>query len=224
MPEPMGSDDQKDTTTAFTDTHDPAVASNRNLKDRNAISGSTSVPYSPGSAAGPPVPHRPVPSSRNHPPVTLYCDLDGTLTDFVKKVQQITGHSPGELSPDVMWNAISRHWEGNRGFYACLEWMPDGWDLWCAIRHLRPAILSGLPRGKWASPQKRVWCARELGPRVPVYTCFAPEKPTYSRPGAVLIDDSANVRAGWERHGGIFVHHTSTPETLVQLRDLGLIR
>lgn len=39
-----------------------------------------------------------------------------------------------------------------------LEWMSDGRELWNNIVDLQPAILTGLPMGKWAEPQKvGVW-------------------------------------------------------------------
>lgn len=37
-----------------------------------------------------------------------------------------------------------------------LEWMTDGRDLWEGIVDLHPTILTGLPMGHWAEPQK-VW-------------------------------------------------------------------
>lgn len=39
-----------------------------------------------------------------------------------------------------------------------LEWMSDGQELWNSIVDLHPTILTGLPMGKWAEPQKvGVW-------------------------------------------------------------------
>ena len=39
----------------------------------------------------------------------------------------------------------------------------------------------------------------------------------------VLIDDRIKAKAPWEEAGGVFVHHTSTAESLRQLRELGLL-
>ena len=101
--------------------------------------------------------------------------------------------------------------------------MPDGWELWRAIEHLGPTVLTGIPRGTWAVPQKRRWCARELGPRVRVIACPAADKHRESGPGAVLIDDSERLRGAWEGRGGTFVHHTTTERTLRRLRSLRVI-
>lgn len=35
-----------------------------------------------------------------------------------------------------------------------LDWMEDGRDLWDGVRDLQPTILTGLPMGDWAEPQK----------------------------------------------------------------------
>lgn len=37
---------------------------------------------------------------------------------------------------------------------ANMEWMPDGQELWEGIVHLQPTVLTGLPWGNWAEPQK----------------------------------------------------------------------
>jgi hypothetical protein len=39
----------------------------------------------------------------------------------------------------------------------------------------------------------------------------------------VLIDDRDKLASAWTKAGGIFVHHTSTKNTLQQLRDLGIL-
>jgi hypothetical protein len=39
--------------------------------------------------------------------------------------------------------------------------------------------------------------------------------------GAVLVDDNADAREAWEQHGGVFVHHTSTPTTIGVLQSIG---
>lgn len=35
-----------------------------------------------------------------------------------------------------------------------LDWMPDGRELWEGVEQLHPTILTGLPMGTWAEPQK----------------------------------------------------------------------
>ncbi|CAM9710287.1 unnamed protein product, partial [Hapterophycus canaliculatus] len=103
--------------------------------------------------------------------------------------------------------------------------MEDGRELWNGVSGLRPTILTGLPMGNWAEPQKagrphRKWCKRELGEHVPVITCMSRDKHIYCRAGNVLIDDRASLAEAWERAGGVFIHHTSASSSLAKLKTL----
>ena len=40
---------------------------------------------------------------------------------------------------------------------------------------------------------------------------------------AVLIDDREALAEKWRDYGGIFVHHTSTPKTLSELKRHGIL-
>ena len=162
----------------------------------------------------------------------LFLDLDGVMADFDAGVLKITGKLPSELSPKQLWGAASRA----SGFFERLPWMSDGAELWEATRHLNPTVLTGLPMGSWAEPQKRAWCARELGAEVEVITCLARHKPrealawcerhferTGERLTPVLVDDRPKYRQGWEEVGGIFVTHTSAATSIEALRALKLL-
>eukprot|EP00903_Cladosiphon_okamuranus_P017693 g16292.t1 len=147
----------------------------------------------------------------------VYCDLDGCLVDFEKGCRGVfPGKNPKELTPQIMWGGLAR----TKGFYENLDWMPDGRELWEGVKGLQPTILTGLPMGKWAEPQKRKWCKRELGEDVPVITCMSRDKHTYCRPGNVLIDDRLSLEAAWVRAGGVFIHHTSASSSLERLKAL----
>jgi hypothetical protein len=47
------------------------------------------------------------------------------------------------------------------------------------------------------------------------------DKPRWSGPGRVLVDDRASARQGWEAKGGRFVHHRSAAQSIAALRELG---
>lgn len=163
----------------------------------------------------------------DHPPLALsvppsfrlFVDLDGVLADFDSAVLSLTGMLPHEQSPAQMWRALAR----SDGFYERLDWMSDGHQLWELLRPLNPTILTGLPRGSWAEPQKRAWCARELGPDVQVITCWSREKAARAKerlvPGevAVLIDDRESLAESWEAIGGVFIHHQTADGTISRL-------
>ena len=52
--------------------------------------------------------------------------------------------------------------------------MPDAQVLFEAVKHLKPTILTGLPLGNWAAPQKERWAP--AFPGVPIITCMARDK------------------------------------------------
>lgn len=157
----------------------------------------------------------------------LFVDLDGVLADFDEGVRRITGKEPAELHPRSMWPAIAK----TKGFYDGLNWMSDGRDLWAAVKDYNPAILTGLPMGKWAEPQKRSWCKRELGPDIPVITGMSRRKAELAAQWMedeglgdrkpVLVDDRLKMKEAWEAAGGLFVLHLNASGSIRELADLG---
>lgn len=110
------------------------------------------------------------------------------------------------------WQHISRA----KDFYATLPEMPDARELFDPVGHLTPTILTGLPLGNWAAPQKVRWAAEHF-PGVPIITCMARDKHRHMSPGDVLVDDRGDHRSKWEDAGGLFVHHRSARESLREL-------
>src|ERR1044071_4661041 len=102
----------------------------------------------------------------------LFLDLDGVLADVDRGVLALTGKHPHQQSRREMWRAVARAPD----FFAELAFTRDGRRLWEFCRPLDPTILTGLPHGGWAAPQKRRWVARMLGPDVPVITCMSRDK------------------------------------------------
>ena len=87
--------------------------------------------------------------------------------------------------------------EGARTSTAALPEMPDARLLFDAVKHLKPTILTGLPLGSWAAPQKVEWAAKHF-PGVPIITCMARDKHKHMKPGDVLVDDREKHRAAYE--------------------------
>ena len=56
---------------------------------------------------------------------------------------------------------------------------------------------------------------------MPIITCMSRDKPRWSGPGHVLVDDRASAREGWEAKGGTFIHHVSAERSVAALRALG---
>ncbi|WP_294173191.1 hypothetical protein [uncultured Sphingomonas sp.] len=146
----------------------------------------------------------------------LFLDCDGVLADFDAGARRI-------LNDDVrsfearhgkreFWRRLARA----QDFYATLPMMPDARELFEAVKHLTPTILTGLPIGNWAAPQKVRWAAEHF-PGVPIITCMARDKARHMSGADVLVDDSLTHRARWEDAGGIFVHHKTARASLEEL-------
>jgi hypothetical protein len=153
----------------------------------------------------------------------LFLDLDGVLVDFDRGVIEVTGLRPEDLKLSKMWGALAR----TDAFFERLSWTTDGPRLWEATRSYNPTVLTGLPLGDWAAPQKRAWCARELGPNIPVITCMSRDKILRAKETLsdhqipVIVDDRPHYKDLWEAEGGLFIVHTSTASSLDALRALG---
>ncbi len=149
----------------------------------------------------------------------LFLDCDGVLADFDAGAKRLLGMTPAAFEErhgkSEFWKRLARA----RNFYGELTQMPDAQQLFQAVRHLKPTILTGLPLGKWAAPQKERWAAEHF-PGVPIITTMARQKHLHMVPGDVLVDDRENHRHLWEDAGGIFIHHKSARETLRQLAEI----
>ena len=149
----------------------------------------------------------------------LFLDCDGVLADFDAGARQLLGMPPADFEArhgrGEFWKRLARH--GN--FYGDLEEMPDAQELFLAVKHLKPTILTGLPLGTWAAPQKERWAARHF-PGVPIITTMARQKHLHMERGDVLVDDRQNHRHLWENAGGIFVHHKSAADSITQLAKI----
>jgi hypothetical protein len=147
----------------------------------------------------------------------LFLDLDGVLAHFDAHVKRLFGRLPSAMPPGLMWARAAK----TPGFFESMPLIPDARDLWDFCRPFSPTIITGLPRGNWAAPQKRAWVANHLGEDVPVITCMAREKSQFATPGAVLVDDNTKFAHLWEERGGIFVRHESAAGSIAALEELG---
>lgn len=149
----------------------------------------------------------------------LFLDCDGVLADFDVGAKRILGMTPAAFEErhgrSEFWKRLARA----RNFYGDLVQMPDAQRLFDAVKHLKPTILTGLPLGKWAAPQKERWAAEHF-PGVPIITTMARQKHLHMEPGDVLVDDRENHRHLWENAGGIFVHHKNAEDTIRQLAEI----
>lgn len=149
----------------------------------------------------------------------LFLDCDGVLADFDAGVRDLLGTDAKSFERKRGIGAFWRELARAPDFYATLPKMPDADELFEAVRHLGPTILTGLPLGKWAAPQKVRWAAEHF-PGVPVITCMARDKHRHMAGSDVLVDDRANHREAWVEAGGIFVLHRSARESIARLSEI----
>ncbi len=149
----------------------------------------------------------------------LFLDCDGVLADFDAGAKGLLGMSPEAFQKRHGRGEFWKRLANARNFYGDLAQMPEAQKLFEAVKHLKPTILTGLPLGNWAAPQKERWAAEHF-PGVPIITTMAKQKHLHMDPGDVLVDDRENHRHLWEDAGGIFIHHRNADDTLRQLAKI----
>ena len=148
----------------------------------------------------------------------LYLDCDGVLADFDKGATAVLGLPPRAFEKR---HGLGRFWQKLAtapDFYFGLPLMDDAMELFEAVRHLDPVILTGLPRGNWAADQKERWAAQYF-PGTKIITTMARDKRNNAKEGDVLVDDQTRHRDRWEEVGGVFIHHTSARSSIEQLAE-----
>jgi len=153
----------------------------------------------------------------------LFLDCDGVLADFNKSFEDAFGHPPmnyeARNGSGVFWRDIKNEIPN---FYRDLPLMPDAMELYGAVEHMRPIILTGCPRGGWAELQKLEW-AKEHFPGVPMIVCMSKDKRDYCKPGDILVDDRHHYMTLWMQRGGSFVLHKSAASSINALQEMGVI-
>jgi len=149
----------------------------------------------------------------------LFLDADGVLADFDEGARRLLGMTPRQYEAKHGRGAFWKRLAQAKNFYGTLPEMPDARLLFDAVKHLQPTILTGLPLGSWAAPQKIEWAAEHFA-GVPIVTCMARDKHRHMKSGDVLVDDRENHRAAYEDAGVISVHHKNAKETLKALAEL----
>jgi hypothetical protein len=152
---------------------------------------------------------------------TIYCDMDGVLVDFDQGYKNLTGMSTEEANAqgdEVFWGPIK---QAGAGFWIKLKWMPDGQQLWDYINKYTPILLSAPSKEESSRIGKRVWVKRNL-PGVKLILRPSSQKQQFSGENKILIDDREDNINQWNDKGGIGILHTSTANTIKQLKDLGL--
>lgn len=152
----------------------------------------------------------------------LFLDCDGVLADFDGYAAGLLGMPPREFEARhgrrEFWRRIAAHPD----YFYRLPLMPDARELWESVAHLHPVILTGVPHGDWAPPQKMRWAAKHFPGARMITTMARAKRDHMEAPGDILVDDTPRFRDLWEEAGGVFVLHRSARESLAELAALGL--
>ena len=157
---------------------------------------------------------------------TVYCDMDGVLADFEGGFYKISGVSIENISDPEMWAKIDAH--GKSKFFAELEWMSGGKELWQFIMNnfLKVKILSALGKSdkidKQTTRGKLMWIRHNI-PSLQLDDIILVDnkhkKRHYSKPGDIIIDDTPVVIQEWIKKGGIGILHRTASDTIARLKQ-----
>jgi hypothetical protein len=171
----------------------------------------------------------------------IFCDMDGVLVDFDKGYKDLTGLSTKQADAQgksEFWKLFGKSLKekniSDKSYWANLDWMPDGKQLWSYISPYNPYVLTApsvnfdIPfedRYKLENNEsmqgKTEWVQRLPNMRK-LYFRSAGRKADFAGPDKILIDDRKDTIDSWNANGGIGILHTSTANTIKQLQDLGL--
>lgn len=159
---------------------------------------------------------------------TIYCDMDGVLTDFDKSIND------GFLND---WNkthktkikdgwafsanySVSKFWDNvdklGLSFWSDMNWTKDGKKLWDHIKELNVKILSTPSQKKESKEGKNIWCKRELN----LKPILSNNKEQYANSKSILIDDLPKNINKWIDAGGIGILHKNTKSTIKKLNKI----
>ena len=158
----------------------------------------------------------------------IYLDVDGVFANMDKRIQEVCGPNTPRFSNDI-WAKIAQEWR----FFWHLELIPDSLRIITMLQHHDLEFLTAKPESRngqfglvTSEEDKREWIAYHISPRMKV-NCIegGKNKPIFliDNPGAILIDDYPRNIDLWNAAGGVGILHINTPNTLLELGELGLL-
>ena len=153
---------------------------------------------------------------------TIFCDMDGVIVDFEKGYTELTNTIPTKSfnGKAEFWEPISK---AGAQWWANLDWMPDGQELWRYIKKYKPNILSSPSQDPSSKVGKEAWLKMNLqNSYKKAYFYNRSNKQLFSDKNRILIDDLPQTIDEWNAKGGIGILHTSAANTIKELKKLGL--
>ena len=160
---------------------------------------------------------------------TIFCDMDGVLSDFVTGYKYIVGRTPADVRGSGEKGLYSMYWDTflDADGFTRLPIMPDAFLLINYLHKLdrkkfNVCILSsagGFHRQREVAKQKMRWLAdRDIYWPV-VIVPGRRYKAGFACNDDLMIDDTLDVITDFQYAGGIGIHHKNVYATLEQLDD-----
>lgn len=153
----------------------------------------------------------------------VYCDLDGVLFDFNKRLNEIfSGVVPTDK--DSLWAALSQH----PNLYKDLELYDGALEFWKSLNHLSLeynfdiCILTAIPRRSTlplAAADKQAAVIKHFGDVHFKIGPYAKDKKYHAKPNDILIDDKPQNIIDWVSQNGLAIHHLNFEQTLYKLKE-----
>lgn len=154
---------------------------------------------------------------------TIYCDMDGVITDFDGRFEKFADIHPKKyedsFGTDKFWKFIDN--KVGIKFWANMEWVGDGKELWRYIKKYKPILLSSPSQNNNSKLGKKLWVKNNL-PNTELILAERENKQNYADRSNILIDDNEKTIQEWESKGGLGILHKSAPQTIKILQKLGL--
>lgn len=161
---------------------------------------------------------------------TIYVDLDGVVFDFEKKALEITGlvmraaNQDRELKREF-WKRLNAHISAGGKFFEELDLLPDALDLWNYVTPHGAVFCTATGNVTNAREEKTAAIRRHFGNDAAdkaILVRHSADKALHASPSSILIDDRTKSIDPWVEAGGIGILHTSTADTLIKLKELGI--
>lgn len=168
----------------------------------------------------------PLKEEKEIPKFSIYCDMDGVLTDFDSRFEHFAGMSPSEykdrFGEEQFWYLIDQ--KVGLEFWSKMDWMSGGRRLWDFIsRFPNVQLLTSPSRHNNSRLGKNTWVRNHLSPTPKVIFAYSSDKQRYANPDSILIDDKKSNINQWASKGGIAIRckNGNVDKVIEKLKELG---